>query len=206
MTTVIGRVRLSFGLLAKLTAPALLAIGLFAFGTGAASAITTYCPNTSSTTDREFSLTYTSGTASCFDYDLVGKNLEATDPEPAWVSNYVLIDKTDTSGGALNGALSLTPPTGATTGDYSITAPGFTSFILLIKSGFGQVTPVWAAFSVAGGALSGTWNISGQQDISHGALYGLVAPVPVPAGIALGAAGLGILGYMGWRRKKTVAA
>lgn len=34
----------------------------------------------------------------------------------------------------------------------------------------------------------------------------LVSAVPVPAGIALGAAGLGMLGLLGWRRKKAVAA
>lgn len=33
-----------------------------------------------------------------------------------------------------------------------------------------------------------------------------VAAVPVPAGIALGASALGLLGVMGWRRKKAAAA
>ena len=208
MTTVIRRVRLSFGRLAQLTAPVLLAVGLFALGTGGASAVPTSCPGTAGTTDREFTLTPNLGTATCFDYDLIGKNPEATNPEPAWISSYVLIDKTDKTGaesGALDGALTLTPSTGTTSGLYSILAPGYTSFILLIKSGFGQITPVWAAFTLSADALSGGWAISGQQAISHGSLYGLVAPVPVPAGIALGAAGLGILGFLGWRRKKTVA-
>lgn len=202
MTTVIRRVRLSFGRLAQLTASVLLAVGMFALGTGGASAVTAdvECPGAAAVTERDFVLNTTVGGASCHSW---GQGNPGADS----FAGYVLLDKSDdTSSGLLNGALTLTPPTSGLTGSYSIVAAGYTNFLLMLKSA-NSVTPAWAAFTLTADGLSGIWKLVGEPNqLSHGSLYGVAATVPVPAGIALGASALGLLGYMGWRRKKTVAA
>lgn len=198
MTTVIRRVRLSFGRLAQLTAPVLLAVGMFALGTSGASAITeeVACPGAAAVTDRDFVLITEAGGATCHSW---GQG----NPGANSFTGFVLLDKSDDM---VAGPLTLTPPTSGVQGDYSINAPGYSSFILLLKSA-NSLTPAWAAFQLTTAALVGDWKIVGYpNDLSHGSLYGVAATVPVPAGIALGASALGLLGYMGWRRKKTVAA
>ncbi len=140
MTTVIRRVRLSFGRLAKLTASVLLAVGLFALGTGGASAVPTsrVRAQTAMLLTAEFQLTPTDGSASCF-YSAAG-NLESTNPKPAWVFAVHTAGQ-ERRVASLGGPLTITG-TDALTGTYSIVASGYSSLLLLLKSGEGQLNPI----------------------------------------------------------------
>ncbi len=177
-------------------APAcVLGLGLMASGAQAAS-VTVYCPGSASTADREFSVTTDPGTATCILYgagNLNGNN----DPVNQLAPGYLTLDKSgDLVSGVLPGSLTATPPTSGLSGTFSFSAPGYTDFIIAFKTGVGQLEPDWAAFLLPLGVTSGSWSISGQQELSHALLYGRQAVVPLPAAAWLllsGAAGLGLL-------------
>lgn len=181
-----------------------------------ASAVTVNCPGTSATTDREFSLT-TSTASACLRYgtgNINGNtnagNLNGLDPllnpnDPLYLgSGYALIDKSDVGGSriALTGL-------GGGSGSWSFALPtaptGFSwaNLVFALKSGVGQLSPTWAAFSLPAGVTGGTWAIS-RQGLSHANLYGQLAdvpaPVPLPAAGLLLAGGLG--GLAALRRRK----
>lgn len=226
MTTVIRRVRLSFGRLAQLTAPVLLAVGLFALGTGGASALT--CPDEAGTFTASFTVNATpTNTVSCHlgAVDLWGGgNLNGSDGdavgaagEAAFGTSFNFLEKDNAPSGNPSNAAGIlringytdvpdvTPPKHTFTMNFSIVGT-YTNLVLAIIGGGGQNTPRWAAFLLPPDVTGGTITLYAQNEISHINLYGTLAAVPVPAGIALGASALGLLGFMGWRRKKTVAA
>jgi hypothetical protein len=86
-------------------------------------------------------------------------------------------------------------------GAFSILADVLNSYHALIvafKQGNG-----WAAFFLPDGVLEGAWYTSGGS-LSHAVVYGLegAAVVPIPAGLPLLGAGVALLGFMGWRKKR----
>jgi hypothetical protein len=121
------------------------------------------------------------------------------------------------SGFLADGALSLTG-LGTTSGTWSITTPtgfAFTNLVIAFQGEVAQTNPDSAWFSLANGALGGTWSIASTNEKSmvRAYIYGqkvVVDPrtgsVPLPAGIVLGATGLGVLGLIGRRRKNNLAA
>jgi hypothetical protein len=156
------------------------------------------CPGTTSTADREFTITTDPGTAVCLAYDAgnINGNNDAINQ-----LGYVTIDKSDdgTSGIAPDALSSTGSLTSGLSGDFSFTAPaGYTNFVIAFKSGQGQLDPDWAAFILPNGVTSGDWSISGNQALSHVNLYAQV--VPVPAAVWL--FGTGLLSLIGVARRK----
>jgi hypothetical protein len=155
--------------------------------------------------ERVFTVTPDAGAASCIAFgtgNISGNPMD--DPIFAsLVPGSVLIDKSDGPEGADSDALS-SGLTSGLSGSWSfpdLTAPlGFiwTDLVIAFKSGQGQLDPDWGAFLLSSAATSGTWSISGQQELSHVNLYGRLveAPkIPLPAAgwallMALGGLGL----------------
>ena len=196
MTSLPSRLRIPAGVL-----------GLAIMVSGAqAASVTVYCPGSASTTDREFSVTTDPGTATCILYgagNLDGNN----DPVNQLAPGYLTLDKSDDLlSGVLPGSLTATPPTSGLSGTFSITAPGYTDFIIAFKTGEGQIDPDWAAFRLPAGVTSGSWSISGQQEMSHSILYGRLTPVPLPAAAWLLLSGVAGLGALARRRRATEPA
>lgn len=170
------------------------------FPLDAANAASVNCPGTAATTDREFQLT-TTVAAVCLAYAAgsLSGNSDAIN-----ALGYVTLDKSDdTTSGALPGALTFTPPTSGQSGTFSINAPGYSSFVLALKSGEGQLNPDWAAFLLPAGILSGAWAIlNGNQELSHANLYGLPTPTPLPGALVLmGTVLAGSYGFGRWGRR-----
>jgi hypothetical protein len=183
-------------------------LGVFT-ATAHAAAVSVSCPGTAATTDREFAVTTDPGTAGCLASGTgnINGNNDAIN-----LLGYITLDKSDdaTTGVfplALTGSPSLVS---GLSGTFSFSAPGYTDFVIAFKTGQGKpgeptLDPDWAAFTLPAGVTSGSWSISGQQDLSHAVLYGKLSPVPLPAAAWLllsGVAGLGALA----RRRRSLAA
>lgn len=184
-------------------------------GGAQAALVTTYCPGTEATTDREFTLTIEGPTAAgCVtsgagNTDSGGNGINALNEAAILlaVSPGSLLDKTDGASLVPGVVLSMTGM-GTLSGLWNIVIPtGYelVNAFIALKSGVGQLDPDWALFSLPNGTLSGSWSIaSGDQSLSHGSLYGSIVPsiVPVPA------AGLLLLGALGGlaalRRRRAV--
>lgn len=190
-------------------------------GAASASTVTTYCPEggTSSDSVRNFSVTIddANGAADCL---LTGTGNTDTPANKAAIdlANGAgsLLDKSDDPGADLiTGVELITDPLGGTSGVWEIIVPDgyiLTDVSIAFKSGQGGGDPDWALFSLPDDILSGTWAIdnplcssgcSGYQSLSHGSLYGVLvpAPVPLPAAGLLLLGGLGALGLAKRRRK-----
>lgn len=199
MKTVLGRLAL-----------ATVATVLFGVETAGAVTVTTLCPGTAATTDREFSVTTVAPGATCIASGTgnISGTSGGANPDPLFAilgAGYQLIDKSD-SGPSI---LSVTG-TGALSGNWSFLLPVapagmmWTNLVLAFKSGVAQLNPDWAAFGLAPGVTSGTWSIAnGSQSLSHANLYGQLVPsvVPLPAAGVLLAGGLGAMGALRRRRK-----
>jgi hypothetical protein len=205
MRTVFDRLCVALGAILKLAALAMVALFFVASSVGGANAATCGTPVV-------FTATANVG-ITCGGYgngnDING--IGGDEPASPTLAGYV------DSGFLADGALSLTG-LGATSGTWSITAPlgfGFSSLVIAFQGEVAMTNPDWAWFSLATGALSGTWSIASTngKTLDRAYIYGqkvAVDPrtgaVPVPGGIVLGATGLGVLGLIGQRRKKKLAA
>ena len=170
-------------------------------GAGVANAVpvSVSCPGSIITTDREFTLTTDPGTVICLASapgNISGNN------DAINQLGYVTLDKTDDNTSGLFPLLvTATPPTSGLSGTFSFTAPaGYANFVIAFKSGQGILDPDWAAFTLPAGVTSGSWAISGAQQLSHINLYAQV--VPVPAAVWLFGSALGLLGVL---RRKSAA-
>jgi hypothetical protein len=197
----------------KTLAAALIAVGTFAAPTLAAT-VTTLCPGTAATTDREFTVTTVAPGATCFASGVgnISGNPNGANPDPlfalmstAFGPGHQLIDKSDSGPSILN-----VSGVGGLSGSWSFALPSapagyiWTNLVLAFKSGVAQLNPDWAAFVLPSGVTSGSWSIaSGQQSLSHANLYGqmVVAPVPVPAAGLMLAGALGAAAMVRRRRK-----
>jgi hypothetical protein len=182
----------------------LLTLGLLASAVPLAQAAPTqvFCPNTEITTDREFSVTTDPGTATCL---ASGTGNISGNGDAINALGYVTLDKSDdaTSGlfpNALTGSSNGNPNglTAGLSGTFSFTAPsGFFDFVVGFKSGEGRLDPDWVAFLLPAGVRSGSWTISGQQELSHVNLYAKRGDprqsVPEPSTLVTVALGLALL-------------
>lgn len=199
------------------TGAILVAVGMTTVAANAAT-VTTFCPDSASSSVRDFSLTVddANGAAVC-----VTSGTGNTDNNPseaiilAGVAPGVLLDKSDGASIVAGVVINVTG-VGALSGLWSILVPqgyALVDAFLALKSGDGNGDPDWALFSLPNGTLAGSWAIddptcagnacNGQQTLSHANLYGrlVAAPtVPLPAGAPLLLAGLGALALL--RRKR----
>lgn len=198
MNTVYRRFQQSFVAALKLIAPVVLAVGFAAMGTGTASAVTfTKCSaNASNGAVLGIDSTLVS---SCLSYpggSGVSHNLNGGSSQDGFLDLYADDGYEAISGWVTEPVKNMNPKT------FSILSSlwdTYSSIVIGLKESNG-----WAVFFLNPNVTSGDWYSS--KGLSHAQLYGLAATVPVPAGIALGASALGLLGFMGWRRKKTLAA
>jgi hypothetical protein len=123
---------------------------------------------------------------------------------------YVLLDKSDSTGGAEEGSLTGSPSlTSGLSGTFSfsiVSGNAYSSFALGFKFG-GNPNQLLTTFVfyLPSGVTSGDWSFSGRNDLSHANLYGVpkpdVPPVPLPAAGWLLIAGLGGLAALRHARK-----
>jgi hypothetical protein len=167
----------------------LLIFGFCALAASPAAAVTCTNPQGSHFLDISVPDTYA---ASCYNGS---KNINGDSNDAFLKLNLGYVD--------LPGALSVDTTKGTFTIAQALVA-GY-DLVLGLKQGDG-----WAAFVLKDNVFSGTYttkNGSGAAgfDLSHAELYGLLASVPLPATLPLLAAGLGALGLLGWRKRRTPA-
>lgn len=176
-----------------------------------ASTVTTNCPGTVSTADREFTLTTEAPGAACLGWGAgnINGNPNGANPDPLFAilgPGTQLIDKSGPGAAFLN----LTG-SGTRAGTFSFLLPAapvgkiWTNIVLALRSSVAQIDPDWVAFGLQNGVTTGSWTIaSGRQPLVGGNLYGRLvdAPpaVPLPAGGLMLIAGLGALAAA--RRRK----
>jgi len=118
-------------------------------------------------------------------------------------------DNSDNVDGGLGLAITFDMVGDMTKGGWSVTGySGYDPVMFILKAG-----PTYSAFLADLTVLSGDWNTlsnldgSGAigPDLSHFSIYS-TSVVPIPAALPLFGSGLALLGFMGWRRKRKMAA
>jgi hypothetical protein len=140
-----------------------------------AAAISVNCPDSASTTDREFTLTTDPDGATCLAYGNGANELNANEFDVMLAAGWTLIDKDEasllldnwfsvTGMGANSGTFTIDP---AAWGEFGELAIGFVV-------GAGQTLPKWAVFGLPEFETEGLWSNSPQQgaNLSHANLYG----------------------------------
>lgn len=180
---------------------------LLAGGGALAAPVTTLCPGTAATADREFSVTIEGpAAAGCVLWGAgnVGTSNPSNPGDQAIagvIGDSVLLDKSDGASQVAGFEITTDPLNSGLSGTWAIALPVdkiLTNVFLAFKSGQGQLDPDWALFSLPDGVLEGNWAIAaGEQALSHVNLYGTVASAPPPAPVPLPAGGLLLLGALG---------
>ena len=129
--------------------------------------------------------------------------------------DFLTIDKSDTTDEfvGVDGEIDnhWRPPN---SGHFTLALPaGYKNFVLVLKSGNGQLDPDWAAFLLVPGTTEGDWTIS-DQGFSHALLYAQlstenenVSENPIPGALWLfGTVIAGGAGYSRWRKKRKQTA
>ena len=170
--------------------------------------VTTLCPGTAATNDREFSVTTVAPGATCIASGVgnISGNPGGANPDPLFAilgSGYQLIDKSDVSGSAMS-----VSGVGGLSGMWSFLLPPapkgsmWSNLVIAFKSGVAQLNPDWVAFGLSACVTSGTWSINnGSQSLSHVNLYGQLVPAAVPLPAA-GVLMVGALGALAASRRK----
>jgi hypothetical protein len=196
------------------TLKTVVAAGVLALmASGAQAATTTLCPNSSSTTDREFTLTTEDPIGnSCFASGSPNDNNDAV--FQAMLANLVpaatLLGKVEYD---KFGVLQSTGPEvsllddmiallSGNSGGFTLDLTGIVNAVLVFKVG-NNPGPAYAAFTVDSGLVTGFWSSTPLQGggLSHVSLYGAPAAVPVPAAGFLLIGALGGLAALRRRRK-----
>ena len=140
-----------------------------------------------------------------------GNALDGTN-DPANVLGYVTLDSA-TETGPNDGLLTVTGIDG-TSGTFTVNSvlfpSGYTSFVLGFSATVAQVNPDSYLFSLPAGVFSGAWSITTGDPSKLGSLtrayiYGMPAPVPLPAAAWLLLSGLAGVGVVARRRTRSEA-
>ncbi len=129
--------------------------------------------------------------------------------DPFGITDWTLADKSDGPDGDHNIILK-DVVNDVTSGTWSVDSfNGYSSVMLTMKAG-----NAFVAYLLDVTNLSGTWTTEGVlvnrqgngRDLSHMSLYyspDSLTAVPLPAALPLYAVGLAVLGFFGWRKRKT---
>lgn len=187
--------------------------GLLGAVSMATAATTATCPDDldpSYAGTTNFILEVTIGDVSCVGFG--DKNFHKSDLEALEGTlgvDLTLIDKSDNAvDGSDPDALNVVTGSliGGLTGTFDIdTADTYGGYVIVLKGGGGQNDPGWGAFSFTDLSAVFEWWITDSarknpNALSHVDLYGIVAPVPLPAAGFLLIGGLGGLAMV--RRRK----
>ena len=162
--------------------------------------ISVLCPNSPSTTDREFTLTTDPGAATCLDWGNNANELNANGFDVMFLAGWTIIDKDETPDAAFaHDSWFSVSGLGATSGSFTIDPAAWGAFDQLAIGfvvGGGQIPPKWAVFGLPVNETSGTWSDAPNNGggLSHANLYGMtsrdVSEVPEPTTLVLLGSGL----------------